>query len=74
MIQGKEYRVCQNCDTPHYENCGTCFGFGIYSFSKMPIAAFEIDEIRVLSCDSGWEICPECHSSPRGIPKGIDTK
>ena len=76
MIQGKRYSICTSCKIHHFDNCETCFGYGIkkkifeIQDENIPVSAYDAECIR-----SGfilmWDYCPECHSSPYGLPKGI---
>lgn len=78
-----EYRVCTKCWVPHFENCGTCFGFGVLkrrtADGVIPVAAGEAFHIttgeEVLTsyrCTSLDEVepCPECGSDVNGIKTG----
>ena len=65
------YRICTKCVIHHYENCGTCFGFGVYAKATedglIPVNAHaaHAQEFR------GETIpCPECGSTPEGLPQG----
>lgn len=74
---GDYYRVCHECPTPHVENCGTCFGFGVYWWygklrftdgpmtpQLVPLGGVQLDEVR----ESGeWDRCQECGGTPHGI-------
>ena len=64
----KEHRICKECEIHHYENCETCFGFGIYSIQPGDIvSAHEAIEKeynrKVLKC-------PECGSNEKGCSNG----
>jgi len=54
---------------PHYENCGTCCGFGINYIGEdgehIPIIAAEVLD---KTYPNNWISCPECGSTPKGIP------
>jgi DnaJ-class molecular chaperone len=76
MIKNKQYRICTECRIRHYENCETCFGFGVYRKRTIdgviPIPAYVAmgeKEIKGEGEIKNWEACPECHSTPNGIPK-----
>lgn len=62
----KKYRICTKCTPNHYENCDTCFGFGVLFAmgNYIPIAAG-----KAKNPPNKWEKCPECHSTPNGISK-----
>jgi len=62
----EKYRVCTKCKIHHYENCGTCFGFGL----KREIPNSPINASCVMGDDMlpEWIECPECGSTPAGIP------
>ena len=62
----KAHRICQKCDRPHVENCGTCFGFGVYpgeTIQLVPIPAVENDPVILVKA----QVCPECGGTPQGI-------
>jgi|APSaa5957512622_1039677.scaffolds.fasta_scaffold72199_2 hypothetical protein len=62
--RGTELNICRDCDIAHYNNCTTCFGYGlIYSDRLMPITAREAEEKEY----DGFEYCPECLSGPMGV-------
>jgi len=65
----KEYRICDKCEIHHYENCGTCFGFGVYYVEGrcIPVSASVAHDKEP---NLGLEIseCPECGSTNWGIP------
>ncbi len=63
-VTQKKYRICTKCEVHHYENCGTCFGFGL-KLNDTPIIAAEAMGYRELP---EWKECPECKSTPKGIP------
>lgn len=62
------YNICIKCSPHHYENCGTCFGFGIHErhsqhdLDIIPVSAGTVESIMK------WEACPECKSTPAGLP------
>lgn len=64
MQDRKEYRICTDCKIHHYENCETCFGFGLTLYN-IPITAAEAMGYEKLP---EWKLCPECGSTPKGIP------
>ena len=59
---GERYRVCIRCDIPHIENCLTCLGFGLNVDGRTPVSASDA------SHTSEFLMCPECGSTPAGIP------
>lgn len=64
-----DYRICTHCNIHHYENCPTCFGFGL-KYAKLhktliPIGAGEAEK---KAYPKDWQACPDCKSTPRGIP------
>jgi len=63
-----KYRICIKCPIDHYENCDTCFGFGVYIIDDVtyPISASDAhsEEFR----HPVWQ-CPECGSTIKGVPK-----
>ena len=70
------YRICTKCKIHHYENCSACFGFGVvrsvHHIDKLiPISANEAYMIIDAASEFNmqWLHCPECNSTPYGIPK-----
>ena len=65
------YRVCTNCTIPHYENCGSCWGFGVYKISDNPSEAFAVTAWEVFEKKFKAKVlpCPECGSTENGCPK-----
>lgn len=64
------YRICTACTIPHYENCDTCFGFGVYvakSGELFPVTANEAIETKVYRGE--LQPCPECGSTVTGVPE-----
>lgn len=75
-------RVCTTCAVHHYENCGTCLGFGIYDpeFARerwgaqtiaVPVLAAEaIPDPRDATPGPRGPVapCPECGSTEKGVP------
>ena len=63
-----DYRICTQCQIRHYENCGTCFGFGVRQEKTVdgwiPITAAQAHQDVELP---DWYPCPECSSIPAGI-------
>lgn len=64
----KKYQVCTSCRIRHYENCGSCFGFGVYSGKPGGIVSAREAHIDVLQRDK-VSPCPECRSTEKGLPK-----
>lgn len=66
----KEYRVCTQCPKHHIENCDTCFGFGVYQGANglVPVTAAEAHGPEGTP---GATPCPECGSTPVGLPDGV---
>ena len=64
----KKYRICTKCEIHHYENCETCFGFGVYRSNSYlyPIPARDAHEGNDIK---NSEPCPECGSTVEGYPK-----
>ena len=75
-----DYRICTNCEIHHYENCHTCFGFGVYQNEDrlIPITTADahgqppIYADYVIHCPYlKYAIpCPECGSTLKGLPDG----
>lgn len=64
-----EYRICTKCEVSHVENCGTCFGFGVYSILERPGEIFPIaaGEAQFGLTRGEQKPCPECGSTIKGI-------
>jgi hypothetical protein len=61
------------CKIPHYENCNTCAGFGVYT---LPDRVGEVFAVSARDAIDGISIqnaipCPECKSTIAGIPKEV---
>lgn len=73
-MRASDLRLCtMNCAVPHYENCDTCFGFGVneakHCGETVPVSAFRAEEIREgKRVKSSVTSCPECGSTVFGIP------
>lgn len=66
-----KYRVCTKCKVMHYENCETCFGFGLYTTAGMYLA-YPLSESKAID-GIGTDVtklfpCPECKSTNKGVP------
>lgn len=66
---GEGLQICERCQIHHYENCGSCFGFGVYESQRgnglVPISASEAHDLR----PPGEPLpCPECKSTINGVP------
>lgn len=61
-----KYRVCSKCKIRHYENCESCWGFGVYS--STPWNA--VHAIEAISGNLKGPVlpCPECRSTEKGVP------
>lgn len=67
----EKYRVCKKCAVHHYENCGTCFGFGVYELETRPgeLSPVIADEaINTHIFRGTLKPCPECKSTEKGLP------
>lgn len=68
----KNLRVCeQGCKVPHYENCETCFGFGVYSQQPGDIVRAYHAQLASYGKQLKSEVhpCPECGSTEKGLPE-----
>ena len=68
------YRICTECSIHHFDNCGSCFGFGVYSLPDRPGELFPVTahEAMVTKQFRGEvQACLECGSTVLGIPDGI---
>ena len=63
---GTELRICTACAITHYENCTTCYGFGVYGveLKSLPVTAIEAHDKKFRGIT---HTCPECHSDSNGI-------
>jgi len=70
-----EYRICTECEIHHYENCPNCLGFGIRAIGlpegDVPIIAAQAHGIEPLQ---DWLPCPECGSTPMGVPAKMESE
>lgn len=76
MADMTKYRICTKCEIHHFENCGSCFGFGVYSVKDHPGGLFPVtaSEAMVKKVYRGEvQACPECGSTTLGIPKAATT-
>jgi hypothetical protein len=73
---GGPLTICRTCDVPHYDNCPTCWGFGVFprTFDGSPVP-LSANVACVLRCPPhsesegvDWLPCPTCQSTPAGIP------
>ena len=65
------YRICTLCAIHHYENCGSCFGFGVYEGKHKPDGLIPVTaNIAIGTKDIHKDIlaCPECGSTELGMP------
>lgn len=66
-------RICTSCQIKHYENCRTCFGFGVKDIvhpdGLIPVNASTAEEIRIYGTLPAARVkrCPECGSNVYGI-------
>lgn len=65
-MSDKKHTICTECEIHHYDNCHTCFGFGVYSYGEQtPVTAGQAREGLFF----GDVIpCPECGSTEKGLP------
>lgn len=71
-----KYRICKKCAIEHYENCGTCFGFGVYSVTFRPGELFPVSAVEAMETKAFRGVvqaCPECGSTVLGISARIET-
>lgn len=67
----EKYRICKKCEIHHFENCGSCFGFGVYSVKDRPGELFPVtaSEAMIEKVYRGEvQACPECGSTTLGMP------
>lgn len=66
----EKYRICRKCKIHHYENCGSCFGFGFYSPRCCPGKLYLVTALEAHDGSFDGEIhpCPECGSIVAGLP------
>jgi hypothetical protein len=69
-IGERPFHICEQCTPPHYDNCETCWGYGV-----MPST---IATSRTVPVPAGMAIeeppanarpCPTCGSTVKGVPK-----
>ena len=70
----KIYKICRTCLVHHIENCGTCYGFGVYKDGRgvVPVSAHEAHTKDFGTRDP--VACPECGSTYKGLPDGVSGK
>jgi hypothetical protein len=63
------HRICWRCKIPHYENCESCFGFGVYKIADRPGVAYPVTagEAHDETLKSPVILCPECGSGIHGL-------
>lgn len=67
----KAYRLCTACAIQHYDNCGTCFGFGVYTLPDRPGEVFPVSAVEAMETRmfrGVVQACPECLSTVDGAP------
>ena len=67
----EKYRICKKCAIHHFENCGSCFGFGVYSVPDRPGEVFPVtagEAIETKAFRGEVKACPECGSTVMGLP------
>ena len=62
-------RICTACRIHHYENCGTCFGFGMYPGRDGSLVPISAGAAHSGEFPGNWATCPECDSGPEGLRK-----
>lgn len=65
---GQALRICTECNPHHYENCRSCFGFGVYPGKEIDIVPISAGDAIDGKWPSLWRPCPECKSTPKGLP------
>lgn len=62
-------RICDKCAVPHFEDCGTCAGFGVYGSQHGNGLVFvTAHEARHRTPPAKPLPCPECKSTIDGVP------
>ena len=72
----EKYRICKKCAIHHFENCGSCFGFGVYSVPDRPGEVFPVtagEAIETKAFRGEVKACPECGSTVMGLPNKART-
>ena len=66
----EKLRICTECSVHHYENCNSCWGFGVYKISDRVDEAWPVLATDVVNkvFKSPVLSCPECGSTEKGIP------
>ncbi len=63
-----KYRICTKCAIHHYENCGTCFGFGVYTHTAVDgIIPVNAHAACTQEFSGETRACPECLSTSEGL-------
>ena len=63
-------RICRQCPIHHYENCNSCFGFGVYEghSGQRPVRAGDAIYGQL---PGQVHPCPECGSTETGAPPSL---
>ena len=72
----EKYRICKKCAIHHFENCCSCFGFGVYSVPDRPGEVFPVtagEAIETKAFRGEVKACPECGSTVMGLPNKART-
>ena len=66
---GGPLHLCTDCTPHHYDNCPTCFGYGVRAQScdgrPAPVGSAAARDPK----DTEWLPCPTCGSTPAGPPE-----
>jgi hypothetical protein len=70
MLKNKVYRICFACEINHFENCESCYGFGVYKISTNPSGTFPVTAAEAHDKQFKGAVlpCPECGSTEKGCP------
>jgi len=68
----KKHSICTACEIAHIENCGTCFGFGVYLNDQGETSPVRAGDAHEKKFSGPVHPCPECGSTENGIPATVE--
>lgn len=71
MYPTEPLALCHRCDITHYENCPTCWGFGVYASHDTRLRLVPVSGAMAAGSEPlppSARACPTCRSTPLGVP------
>src|SRR5690349_16350488 len=69
MYPSSPLRLCTSCAIAHYENCPSCFGFGVYGdTTERPLPVSAAKAMGDDAIPASARACPTCGSTAKGPP------